>query len=233
MSLTSSAALLPSSSKPSASSGENSALLLVQWALALACIYMVLFSEESRGLAGWGSLVVLAFLGMNLVIGRLDAAVTQGRTFVIGVGLADALLIVASLQAASQLSIELVLLCLGIVILAIAGLRLATIAFAAMAMMLIYTGIVVFTGDGGGMRSGTLLRFPFLFIAAVVYAWLVEVGGFSPRRPSGVDADLTSQIEAIERCRRALASGATSAAESALAEIEHRARAIERGLARA
>jgi hypothetical protein len=233
MSLTSSAVLLSSTSDRSTSSGGQSTVLLVQWALALACTYMVLFSEQSRGLAGWGSLIILVFLVMNVTIGRLDVVMTQTRPFVIGIGLADAVLIVGSLQTAGQLSIELVMLCLGIVILAIAGLRLATIAFAAMAMMLIYTLIVAFTGNETAMRSGTLLRFPFLFIAAVVYAWFVELGSSSPKGLSGAAADLASQKQAIERCRQALGSGAMSAAESALAEIEHKAQALERTLARA
>jgi hypothetical protein len=219
----------------SASHVRHSTILLVQWALALACTYMVLFSEQSSGIAGWGSLVVLAFLVMNLAIGRVEAAIAQSRTFMVVVGLLDAVLIVASLQASGQMSVELVLLCLGIVILAVAGLRLPTIAIASLGMMSAYMLIVVWTGDESPWHTGTLLRLPFLFTAAVVYAWFVELGSSSPAPdgPSGMREDLASQLEAIERCRLALGSAETSTVESALAEIEERARSLERKLARA
>ena len=224
--------LVPGASSHSSAHGPHSTILLVQWALALACIYMVLFSEESRGLASWGSLVVLAFLLTNAAIGRVDVALRNQRSFMATVGLVDAVLIVASLQVAGQLSVELVLLCLGIVILAVAGLRLPTIAIASVAMTLAYLLIVGLTGDESPWRAGTLLRLPFLFIAAVVYAWFVELGSApGPTSTSGASSDLASQRAAIERCRQALGSGATGAAERALAEIVQRAQALERALA--
>jgi hypothetical protein len=218
----------------SAALERRSTVLLVQWALALACTYMVLFSEQSRGIAGWGNLVVLAFLVMNFAIGRLDEAVTQGRAFMAAVGLIDAVLIVASLQFAGQLSVELVLLCLGIVILAVSGLSLGTTALASIAMILVYLLIVASAGDESPWHFGTLLRLPFLFTAAVAYAWFVELGSAPPGDASkSVREGLATQMQAIERCRQALSSGATSDAESALAEIERETRALEREVARA
>jgi hypothetical protein len=223
--------LLPGAIQGSSPSSHHSTMLLVQWALAIACIYMVLFSEQSRGVSGWGGLVVLAFLVTNLGIGRLASSMTESRSLMVGIGLIDAVLIVASLQAAGQLSVELVLLCLGIVILAVAGLPLQTIAVASMAMTVGYLLIVVITGDSP-WQAGTLLRVPFLFIAAVVYAWFVELGsGKNQTEVSAPTIDLASQRAAIDRCRAALGSGSVGAAESALAEIEQRAQALERALA--
>jgi hypothetical protein len=235
MSFTKSAVLVPPLSDPAASQVRHSTILLVQWALALACTYMVLFSEQSRGIAGWGSFVVLAFLLMNFAIGRVDAMTAQGRTFMVVVGLLDAVLIVASLQASGQLSVELILLCLGIVILAVAGLRLPTIAIGSLGMMSAYMLIVVWTGDESPWHTGTLLRLPFLFTAAVVYAWFVELGSSTSAAAGAADVkeELASQLRAIERCRLALGSEQPSAAESALAEIEQTTRSLERKLAQA
>jgi hypothetical protein len=232
MATTSFTALVPSVADHSPTHGGRSTMLLVQWALALACIYMVLFSEQSRGVAGWGSLVVIAFLVTNLAIGRLEGAITNRRSFMATVGFIDAVLIIASLTSAGQLSVELVLLCLGIVILAVAGLRLPTIAVASMVMTVTYLLIVGFT-DESPWRTGTLLRLPFLFIAAVVYAWFVEVGTEARSTAPDASNDLASQRAAIERCRQALGTGAMGAAEKALAEIEQRTQALERALVRA
>lgn len=234
MSLAKSATLVSPVGERSASQGRHSTMLLVQWALALACTYMVLFSERSHGIAGWGSSVVLAFLIMNFVIGRLDTTAVQSRSAMVTIGLLDAVLIVASLQASGQLSVELVLLCLGIVILAVAGLRLPTIAIASLGMMSVYMLIVAWTGDESPWHTGTLLRLPFLFTAAVVYAWFVEQGS-ATSAADGAKAkeDLTAQLQAIERCRLALDSEQPAAAASALAEIEQCARALDRKLAAA
>jgi hypothetical protein len=234
MSIAKSAVLIPSASGASTSQVRHSTILLVQWALALACTYMVLFSERSSGIAGMGSIIVIAFLVMNVVIGRLDSSVAQSRTFMVAVGLLDAVLIVASLHASGQLTVQLVLLCLGIVILAVAGLSLPTIAIASLGMMSAYMLIVVWTGEENPWHMGTLLRLPFLFTAAVVYAWFVELGtSGAADHASAMREELNSQLQAIERCRLALSSAQASDAEHALAEIEDRARALESKLARA
>jgi hypothetical protein len=234
MSISKSVLLTPSASGVSTSQVRHTTILLVQWALALACTYMVLFSERSSGIAGLGSAIVIGFLVLNVVLGRVDSNLAQSRSFMVAVGLIDAVLIVASLQASGQLSVELVLLCLGIVILAVAGLRLPTIAIASLGMMSAYMLIVVWTGDESPWHMGTLLRLPFLFTAAVVYAWFVELGtsGAADAR-AALREDLTSQLVAIERCRLAPGSAQPSAAEHALAEIEDRARSLESKLARA
>ena len=221
---------VPRTSNHSSAHG-HSTILLVQWALALACIYMVLFSEESGGVASWGSLAMVAFLVTNVMIGRVHVTPTNRRSFMAIVGFIDAVLIVACLQAAGQLSLELVLLCLGIVILAVAGLRLPTIAIASVLMTVAYLLIIGLTGDESPWRAGTLLRLPVLFIAAVVYAWFVELGSASPTNAQGATSDLALQRAAIERCKQALGSGAVAAAENALIEIEQRAQALERALA--
>ena len=50
-------------------------ILHVQWALAIACAYLVLFGRESGDEHGLGPLVVAGFLATNLVLGPLMALV--------------------------------------------------------------------------------------------------------------------------------------------------------------
>lgn len=207
------------------SSTGHPPLVLVQWALTIACSYMVLFGRSEVELLG-PALIIVALLATNLVIGRLRPAVVQSKQFTVGIGLLDTLLIVGSLWVAQQLSVELVLLCLGIVILAVAGLRLGTIAIAAFAMTIGYLVIVALVGSESPWRSSTLLRMPFLFTAAIAYAWFVEVGrrpSSSPQRSNptarDLDGELSSQLEAIKRCEAAMRDGSPSAVETALREI--------------
>jgi hypothetical protein len=227
------------SCKVAAESGSGGArlatVLHVQWALTLACAYLVLFGRESGDALGVGPLVVAGFLAVNLVIGRLRPVVAEGPLFGLAVAVVDALLIVASLYVAGQLSIELVLLCLGILILAIAGLRIGPIALATLAMTGTYLAIVWFTGGGSLWRSSVLLRVPLLFTAAIVYAWLVEMGtrgsAAAPERAERHPADALRdeaavQWEAIRRCQTALRAGAMSEADMALRDVAAQNQAI-------
>ena len=221
-------------SEPTVGSARLSTILHVQWALAIACAYLVIFGQESGDPRGLGPLVVAAFLAVNLVIGRLRPGIAERPLFGIALALVDALLIVASLYVAGQLSIELVLLCQAVLVMAIAGLRIGPIALASLALSAAYLGIVWFTSGTTLWRSSVLLRVPLLFTVAIVYAWLVDLGsrGTSARMHAEVhptDAllnEVAVQWQAIERCRAALRGGDVADAEAALREVAAQSQAI-------
>ena len=204
---------------------RHDTMVMVQWTLAIACAYLVLFSSGSPGEVGLGALVIVAFLAANLVVGRLSPDVVSSAQGNLGVAALDTILIIASLYVASQLSVELIVLSLGILLLTVAGLRLGAIAAASAGLMVVYVLMVaLFSGTESLERTSTLLRVAFLFTAAITYAWLVEVG-----RNAGADArtgavddmaqQLSAQRDTIARCQRALSDGATDAAHSALREL--------------
>lgn len=206
------------------SPGRRETIVMVRWALIIACSYLILFSEGSKGALGVGPLVVAVFLASNLVIGRLSPEVVETQQFNIAVVLMDTLLIGTSLYFAGQ--IALIVLCLGVLFLAVAGLSLSAIAAATLGMSLAYMVIVWATGSEALWRSNMLLRVPFLLCAAIVYAWATdakrarEAGRAQP--PSDVAAlnvDLSIQLEAIRQCQNAIADGALSVARAALDEI--------------
>lgn len=201
-------------------------ILHVQWALAIACAYLVLFGHESGDPQALGPLVVVGFLATNLVVGRLRPALAERPLFGIALAAIDAALITLSLLVAGQLSVELLLLCLGILVLAIAGLRIGPIALATLALTAAYLGIVWITGDETLWRSSVLLRVPLLFAAAIVYAWLVELGSRAALpaaevegEGSGVGGEVAEQWQAIQRCQAALRAGSLAEADAALREV--------------
>lgn len=210
-------------------------ILHVQWALAIACAYLILFGRESGDPHGLGPLAVAGFLATNLLVGRCTPAMAEHPLFGLVLGAVDTLLIVGSLYIANQLSVELVLLCLGILVLAIAGLRIGPIALATLGLTSAYLGIVWFTGDASLWRSSVLLRVPLLFTAAIVYAWLVELGSQSGTPPAAVETsdptaalfdEVTAQWEAIQRCQAALRAGTPAAADEALRAVAAQNQAI-------
>jgi hypothetical protein len=203
-------------------------ILHVQWALAIACAYLVLFGRESGDPHGLGPIVVAGFLAANLVVGRVRPALAQRPLFGVVLAMVDTVLIVASLYVAGQLSVELVLLCVGVLMMAIAGLHTGPIALATLALTTAYLVVVWYTGGVTLWRSSVLLRVPLLFTAAIVYAWLVELGSRSAaqradavaaHRDDALADEAAAQHHAIQRCQAALRAGALPEAEAALHDI--------------
>lgn len=209
-----------------AAAAHQNTIVMVRWALTITCAYLVLFSEQPRGPVVLAPLVIVAFLASNLVIGRLPAGSLNSPSFHLGVAALDAVLIGLSLYCAGQLSVELVVLLLGVLVLAIAGIRLGIIAALTVGLAAASLLMVSVNGSEPLRHASMLLRVPFLLAAAVAYAWLAEVG--RRESTSGVPAaetigdlarDLSAQFEAIERCQTAAAQGLVGATQSLLVEI--------------
>jgi len=200
---------------------KRDTIVMVRWALIIACAYFILFRDSGTMLPTVPGLLIIAiFLASNLWLGRLPVERVGNQQFNIGIAAVDSVLIAASLYVAGQLSVELLVLCLGILTLAIAGLRLGTIAAVTLGMTVIYVAMVGLAGAEPLFRSSTLLRVPFLLGAALVYASLVEgVQSSGDPATASFKAALTSQYDAIARCQAALASGSESALRGALEEV--------------
>lgn len=156
-------------------------LVTVRWALIMTCSYLILFGDSAAGPRAIGLFVIAAFLASNVMIGRLDAKNVGEQGFRIAIALMDTVFIVATLCVSGQLLVELVILCLGVLILTIAGLRVGVIAIATVGMASAGLFIAWLTGNASVMQSSMLLRVPFLLGAALVYAYLVE----APRASAG------------------------------------------------
>jgi hypothetical protein len=220
--------------EPSSDQSRLATILHVQWALAIACSYLVLFGRESGDPNGFGPIVVAGFLAVNLVVGRLPLAIVQRPLFGGALAVIDTLLVVASLYVAGQLSVELMLLCVGILMMAIAGMHTGPIAVATLALTTVYLGVVWYTGGTTLWRSSVLLRVPLLFTASMVYAWLVELGSRGATQRIGTIAHpnlldtLEAQRLAIERCGAALSAGVLHEAEAALKDVASHNEAMRR-----
>ena len=196
-------------------------IVTVRWALILTCAYLMLLGPGS-GLPHWlGPLLVAAYLASNLVLGRLHAdQVTQG--VVIGIAVLDTVFIAASLWVAGQLSVELLLLCLGVLVLAIAGLSLGIIAAVTIGMSIASLAVGWATGSERILESSVLLRVPFLLGAAMVFALLVNGGRRAPAAAVAGDvgdslgSHLTQQNDALRRVTAALNAGSSVDAREAL-----------------
>jgi hypothetical protein len=124
---------------------------------------------------------------------------------------------------AGEFTIELLVLFLGVLVLAIAGLPSWSIAGCTLLMGMAYLTMVWFAGGAAATwKSGTLLRAPFLLGVALSYAALVDASGSRLRRGASVSRELAAQLDAIRRCQAALALGAAGTLEATLNEMEQR-----------
>ena len=202
---------------------DPNAIVTVRWALILTCAYLMLMGPGGADIPPWlGPLLIAMYLGSNLVVGRAPQPYSQSLK--VGIAILDTCFVAASLWVAGQLSVELLLLCLGVLVLAIAGLSLGTIATVTIGLSVASLGVGWITGSGSPLQSGMLLRVPFLLGAAMVFALLVD----ARRNDGAIDSDdlreslaahVNQQSEAIRRCNAALADGAVKSAHAAMEDV--------------
>jgi len=207
---------------------QRDTIVLVRWALILTCAYLMLLVKDTAGPFWLGPLLIAAFLGSNLVVGRLARSYFSYQSFKIGVAVMDTCFIAASLWVAQQLSVELLLLCLGVLVLAIAGISLGVIAAVTIAMSIVSVAGAWIGGRELVWQTSVLLRVPLLLGASLVFALLVEGQGSRRSAALPVTADqlieslaahIAQQNAAIRRHGAALADGASAAAREAMDEV--------------
>jgi hypothetical protein len=215
---------------------DPNAIVTVRWALILTCAYLMLMGRSGEDIPPWlGPLLIAMYLGSNLVVGRAPQPYTQGLK--VGIAILDTCFVAASLWVAGQLSVELLLLCLGVLVLAIAGLSLATIATVTIGLSVASLAVGWVTGSSSPLQSGMLLRVPFLLGAAMVFALLVDArhgdGALdSDDLTESLTAHVTQQSDAIRRCTAALADGAASSAHAAMEDVVFHNRQMAQKLGR-
>jgi hypothetical protein len=167
--------------------------------------------------------VIAVFLASNFFLARVPMERLRSHTFQLGLAAADTVMICAALFVAGEFTIELLVLFLGVLVLAIAGLPTWTIAACTLLMGGAYLMMIWFAGGAAATwKSGTLLRAPFLLGVALSYAALVDASGARLRRGARVIRELASQLDAIRRCQAALTIGAAGTLEATLREMEQR-----------
>jgi hypothetical protein len=203
---------------------NGNAIVTVRWALILTCAYLMLMGRNgAEQVPSWlGPLLIAGYLASNLAVGRARQPYSQGLK--VGLAVLDSCFIAASLWVAGQLSVELLLLCLGVLVMAIAGLSVGTIATVTIGLSVASLAVGSITGTAPVLQSSLLLRVPFLLGAAMVFALLVDRGrGDGPMNRDdlleSINAHVTQQNDAIRRCNAALADGAVKSAHAAIEDV--------------
>src|SRR5512143_2675598 len=148
--------MAPMDSAAPARDPNANAIVTVRWALILTCAYLMLMGRSGEDVPTWlGPLLIGAYLASNVVVGRARQPYSQGLK--VSLAVLDSCFISASLWVAGQLSAELLLLCLGVLISAIAGLSVATIAAVTIGLSVASLAVGWFTDDAPLLQSSLLL----------------------------------------------------------------------------
>src|SRR5262245_55014091 len=113
-------------SGPITSDERQNQVVSARWALIMGCAYLILFSPRGVSPAGLG--VIAIFLASNFFLARTPAGQIRSHGFQLALAAADSVMICAALYVAGEFTIELLVLFLGVLVLAIAGLPSWTIA---------------------------------------------------------------------------------------------------------
>lgn len=235
-----SANAMPSSLNMTWHLAKRETIVMVRWALIISAAYLMLFSDTSAEAKSLGMLVVAIFLASNLLVARLPREKIATQQFNAGVIVLDTILIGLSLYLADQLTVQFLVLCLGVVLLALSGLSLGVVAAVTVWITSAYLFLNWLLGNEALWSSGMLMQVPFLLCAAVVYAWVMESAG---RNRSGTGSDaldggevgatLDAELTAMKRCEAAMAEGSVELARAAMREVvaeHHKVRASLAGV---
>lgn len=220
---------------------QRETIVMVRWALILTCAYLMVLGRATAGPLWLGPMLIAAFLASNLMVGRMARPYFSMQSFKIGVAIMDTCFIAASLWVAQQLSVELLLLCLGVLVMAIAGLSLGVIATVTLGLSLASLAVAWLSGAQIVWQSSVLLRVPLLLGAALVFALLVEGQGerrlsaSAPRSDELLDtlaAHVSMQNDAIRRHNAAVVDNSVGIAREAMEEVAMHNRLMAQKLSR-
>jgi hypothetical protein len=185
-------------------------IAMVRWALILACAYLIVTNPQ--GQRSLGHLAIAFYFATNLFMSRVPPEQLATQRFYVATALLDTLLIGMALHFSGQATPEVIMLAVAVLILAMFGTPLASIARLAIALSL---GGVLIRWMGGASSlwdTSALLRVPLLLSAALLYGSLVEsavgtalLGTQQIKQEVGtVSAALDTHLEGIRRCQATL-----------------------------
>ncbi len=157
------------------SSTVEATILLLRWALIIATAYLVLFHRPISETPPLVALFIAVYLGSNLAVGFLLRRIRTTRLLLIGVVLFDTLAVSIALLLTQKATSDFFLLYFVVMLIGTLTENLTSVLVAALLISLVnlYT-VGHFLGMDELLRSGHLVRIPFLFVVGLFFGHLVQ-----------------------------------------------------------
>jgi signal transduction histidine kinase len=200
--------------KPLAASGtENkTAIVTLQWLMAISTSYLVLFANERRADDPWSLFIIMLLLGSILVLHRIPGRLFGVQSFYAILLITDTVLILFGIGLNRAAPWDVLLLFFFCVFIAAIGESLIQIVLGCLLLSVVFVFFVFSKGvDLFSLNPDFLIRVPFMFGISVLYGYLAEQVKKEKKR--------SERMEETETLKRQLVSALAHDIKNPLAVI--------------
>jgi len=174
------------------------AFLILRYTLIVATAYLLLVEGDFSTPPAGAILLIAAALASNVVLAQLPPHAINSTTFALGVIVCDTTWITGVLLNSGRFNAEFFYLYFFVLLLAAIGENLRLIAVGAVAVCMAYVYLLMHAGENWSLWSSpSLIRIPFLFIAAAFYGYLVDRTRHERRRADEREGERNQAIAAL------------------------------------
>jgi K+-sensing histidine kinase KdpD len=172
------------------------AFLIFRWLLIIVCSAMVVFSENLLVDMIWAHAFVVLALFSNAALHLVPARIVKQSSFHSAVALADIGVITLGLIISGQTATDFYLLYFLVLIISALSQQMVRVVVSTVLVILLYGLTLLLTGEKGTADPVVLLRFPFFFIIAMFYGFLVQSVREEKQREDSLAQDEVNRIKA-------------------------------------
>ena len=151
------------------------AFLLFRWLLIIVCSYMIVFTEPLAVSPLWGHLFVGLLILSNIALHYVREETIAKSPFYSTIGLIDIVLVTIALTISKQTSTDFYMTYFLVLIISALSRELKWILISTVLVMVLYGfTLLSITYEKTLAEPAILLRFPFFFIIAIFYGYMVQ-----------------------------------------------------------
>jgi signal transduction histidine kinase len=174
------------------------AFLLLRYLLIIGTAYLLLVEGHFAVPPAAICLLLAAALASNVAASALPSSILEAHYFTAAVVLADVAWTTGALLYSGHFTADFFYIYFAVLLLAAIGQDLGLIAIGAVVICASYGYVLSVTGGMWSLwQSPSIIRLPFLFIAAAFYGYLVDVSRREHKRAEAADASARDKTEAL------------------------------------
>jgi len=151
------------------------AFLIFRWLLIIVCATMVIFSQNLLVDVVWAHLFVILIILSNAALHLVPARILTKSSFYSAVAIVDIAVITVGLIMSGQTATDFYLLYFLVLMISALNRQMTRVVISTVLVILLYGLTLLLTSpDKAEVNPAVLLRFPFFFIIALFYGFLVQ-----------------------------------------------------------
>jgi K+-sensing histidine kinase KdpD len=183
--------------KESRQEDVKKAFLIFRWLLIIVCSTMVIFSQSLMVSMLWAHAFVILVILSNTALHMVPARIVTHSSFYSAVAIADIGVITLGLVISGQTATDFYLLYFLVLIISAMSQQMTRVVISTVLVILLYGLTLLLTDyETGGADPLVLLRFPFFFIIALFYGFLVQSVREEKQREDRIAVDEVNRIKA-------------------------------------